>query len=1276
LECDSPGFIPSSPYIGADGGWDGYYPGYYRLEDQTGIWSIQSKWTTKTKTEAMSPLKAEIKKEIDKSTKNKVDHLRIATNAEFDVEQVLELNKLAEGTGISLKVWHREALTIRIESQPFLRHYFFGSPQFPKFVPWNMYFDQLEPDLLPVNVNISCLDEYANKAREFLASKTSSILSISSPGGYGKSHLLRRIAAMAREVDSQLQAWMIRGGIRVMQDAIQDEIVQGRRYVLLFDDADRFPDEIAPLLSLVRSSDSIKVVLSMRNSGQESVNGKIRQLRVGSLCSQIDISSWKNEDLIMLLRQATGQAKVEHESTIATLYPNPYLLVWIGRQIAKKPISDLKALKRGIIDDMDHEAMTCLANSNVESILVNLSCIVPFHQDLQDPVLSALATAIGISQSLVRESIGKMTTAGILRVVGNSVRFNPDMKGDVYLADKLQTKINEEKLNELTHAWMPICPKNFMTNLASAATFAELPVAEKALSRLMRSWAEGTIPPFRSKREVISALVEISDFLPVECLNIMDAYVKSSNDLTSDDYGPVLLNLARIEGVRNRVLETLLAVYTKVIEGRYDNYKPKSLIRDCVSPLLNTEKIIKDTITQLSRWLNNPDHATKLVSFALSEVLAGTHEFSESGIITWTYGSRAVRDTAAIRGIRDQAIEVLDHMLDHSSLDVKLEALDVADAVGCIHAARQKEEDLPLAVRIREERAKLTTKIGSMLGQNVEFRLLNKIEQLFLKWWAQQTPGTDEVEGYLDEMSRSPEYIALSYFAPSLFVIEDFNLLKAEAPKEGRWEWFVQSKMKHGFYTESEFGNLVELLGHKYRSPQQIVGFLCELDKATSDSRIHPPIVSLWAKTDPSTFTKIADDSPLWRKIPDKFRKEIGLALAENNEKSLIRLAREALSELPNGGMASPLLYSLRVCPITKTSSYSNLAEMLDEGRAEKRGLLLLSAYCTSDRIRIDIFGKAIVTQFTLYRWLAQIINEGNSTTRTAALFSLLYLAERIESNYLLVRLIRLALSKERSLSDSMTSNLSILLDKKKDGVESLDDKTQRRLKLDLMTKLKEQSSIDYYAEKLLEFACDGINPLLNLLERRIRVAETSKDILYEVTPLGGLPIVEQLVKSFEDYEKLIAGMISLCERYPKWSSTLQRLMESSEQNRLHCTAFIKKEIAAGHYATGFAASRFLPFNATSLPILTDVAEQGVESGKTAEVKSLLEQKMLPSSAESSAIGEPSPGLVARKALFEEMHKIAKSPKLLAIIDDCTRGLDAVIQTEIRADQEILNPRS
>jgi hypothetical protein len=1276
LECDSPGFIPSSPYIGADAGWDGYYSGYYRFEDRKGIWSIQSKWTTKTKKDAMPNLKEEIKKELEKSVTNKVEHLRIATNAEFDVPQVLELEKLAETTGITLKIWYREALTIRIESQPFLTHYFFGAPQFPKLIPWNIYFDQLESDLIPIDASISCLDAYIKKAQEFVASKTSSVLLISSPGGYGKSHLLRSVAKSAREIDSQLQTWMIRGGIRTMQDAIQDELVSGRRYILLFDDADRFLEEIVPLLSLVRGSDSVKVVLTMRSSGQEGIYGKIRQLRVGPICTHIDISVWTHDCLIELLRKAAGQSPISHETTIVTLYPNPYLVVWIGRQIAKKPISDFNSLKRALTDDMDHEATTCLAGVDSENLLINISSIVPFPHELPNPILATLASATRIELKLLHESIEKLTKAGILRIIGNGVRFNPDMKGDVYLADKLQTKITENELNQLTETWMPLCPSKFMTNLGSAAKFAALPVAEQTLSTRMKSWAAGSVSPFRSKGEVISALVEISDFLPMQCLEITEAYLQSTKGLTSDDYGPVLSNLIRIESIRQRVVDAIAIEQTKDIEGRYDNYKPKSLIRCCVSPLNNTKELIEATLTQISNWLDKPDHIAKLVTHALVEVLAGAHEYTESDIMTVTYGSRAMPDTAAIRGIRDQALGILNLMLDHSSVQVRLEAMEVAENIGIIPAGGQKEEKLPLVVRIREERAIITPKIGSMINQGLDFRILNRIEQLFLKWWAQLTPGTDGVETYLEKIPRSPEYIAFSYFMPSLFVVEDFNQLKTEAPKEGRWGWFVSSKMRHGFYTDTKFATLVELLDNKYHSPTQIVEFLCQLDKETPDLGTHPPIISQWAKLDPKIFSETTEDNQLWKKVPEKFRAEIRTTLAQNNPASLIQLARDALAALPDDEMANSLLFSFCVCPITQTSQYSNLAEALDRGKAEKRELLLLGFYSALDRARIESLGKTVITQFTLYRWLTRIIKEGSSTLRTAVLFNLVYLAERIESSYLLVSLLRLILLEEHSLSNSMISNLWLVLNKRGDNIRSLDKKVQRRLNLDLMLKLRDYPSFDYDADKLLEFACDSVDALLEFIEYRIHIAETTGGILYEITPLGGLPLIDQLIKAPQEYGKLICGIINLSERYPKWSSFLPRLMENSEQNRLQCAEFIQNQMAVHNYSISLAACEFLPFDATGLAILVEAAEQAIADKKVAEVKTLLQHKTFPTSAQFSAIGEASKGLLARKALFEQMRKMTKSGPLQVIIDDCIHDIDAVIQVELRMDEEILNPRA
>ena len=138
--------------------------------------------------------------EIQKALSNKVDHLRIVTNAELRVDQVKELESLNHSELRTLGVWHRENLNMRIEKQPFLKHLFFGDPQFPKFVPWNTHFGQ-EQHLLPVSATENPkFREYLESAKEFILNDKMNILVISASGGYGKSHLLRKIAKVSHEV--------------------------------------------------------------------------------------------------------------------------------------------------------------------------------------------------------------------------------------------------------------------------------------------------------------------------------------------------------------------------------------------------------------------------------------------------------------------------------------------------------------------------------------------------------------------------------------------------------------------------------------------------------------------------------------------------------------------------------------------------------------------------------------------------------------------------------------------------------------------------------------------------------------------------------------------------------------------------------------------------------------------------------------------------------------------------------------------------------------------
>jgi hypothetical protein len=90
IECRSPGFLPSSPYIGADGGYDAYTD-YYAEEGLQGHICIQSKYTKHSNKEAFEYLRTEIPKELEKASKNNATHLILATNAELSIPYQQEL---------------------------------------------------------------------------------------------------------------------------------------------------------------------------------------------------------------------------------------------------------------------------------------------------------------------------------------------------------------------------------------------------------------------------------------------------------------------------------------------------------------------------------------------------------------------------------------------------------------------------------------------------------------------------------------------------------------------------------------------------------------------------------------------------------------------------------------------------------------------------------------------------------------------------------------------------------------------------------------------------------------------------------------------------------------------------------------------------------------------------------------------------------------------------------------------------------------------------------
>lgn len=455
IECDSPGFIPSSPYIGADGAWDGFYVGTYR--DEKGLWSMQSKWTSKSHSKAVASLKPIVKKELQKARGNNVNHLRVATNAELTIEQVRKLEDLNEGHVNTLKIWHRENLDRRIEHQPYLKHLFFGVPQYPKFVPWNRYFSEREHHLLPVPATVvPKFKDYMDKAKRFLLSQTLHILLIVSPDGFGKSHLLREIAKESHKTDSRRQTWMVRPRIRRMEESLQDEIVSGRRYLLIYDDAHKYEDEVEPLISFskIHSDGSLKLILSSTPSAFQSLYETMARMGCEEIYEVITITSWKKEDLVSLLRIAARRDEIKNEERIAGIYSIPYLITWIGRQITKQPSLDFQKVKEKFVNSLEFEVKKSLRGvflpSQSRNFILSLACSVPFGVNSPE-ILGFLSGHFAKQLTEIKDSILILVETNVLKLVGHSIRFDPDIRGDIYLSYRLEMS-SKQKIIDLIKA--------------------------------------------------------------------------------------------------------------------------------------------------------------------------------------------------------------------------------------------------------------------------------------------------------------------------------------------------------------------------------------------------------------------------------------------------------------------------------------------------------------------------------------------------------------------------------------------------------------------------------------------------------------------------------------------------------------------------------------------------------------------------------------------------------------------------------------------------------
>ena len=583
-------------------------------------------------------------------------------------------------------------------------------------------------------------------------------------------------------------------------------------------------------------------------------------------------------------------------------------------------------------------------------------------------------------------------------------------------------------------------------------------------------------------------------------------------------------------------------------------------------------------------------------------------------------------------------------MIMNPSLDAKLKGIEIAKSIGKKRTGIIIQDDIPLFNRIAEDRAKMVECIGNIISPEMDFDVLSEIEDLFLSWWLWQTPGTDNVKEYLRNFPRSPEYLAFRYFV-SLYTIEDFNILEVDAPENDRFVWFNKKFTDPIEMGYKDFEPLVSKLNQLYETKESLTEFLNDLDKKilAHNTWYHSPIISSWITLNPDLFKSIRNQSDLWDTIPQRFKNEIDSALAESDENHISRMADEILTDLSNA-------------PIAKVDNF------------------------------LRWITKHAIDKSMLDCYLSQLIENGNGEVRSRTVFYLNYIFKYKNDIQFIIKHLKSAISKENTFSEGMINNLELIFSSLREELDKIKDNSLDELKEQILEKIKNIPAIDYRAEAIISFACNNIDSIINFIDYRLwkhsKIISNDKDGLsikgYDAIPYNGLACIADVIRNLTDYGKFMEKMINWYEEYKIFREfNLKYLMEPLTQltnvdtGICYLEEYIENQIQYNNIEKAIIASYFLDLSENNISTLVKVAEKGIESELTNEVRRML--RAFPNGAWGSGIGEPAPALVGRKNLFEKMNKISDNPILRSLLKDRMKMIDNHIEQDLKRDEVLRN---
>lgn len=1248
FEIGKPGYIPSSPYIGADGGWDGRFTDEYM--GVPGLSRVQAKWTQHNGKEAYNYLRQELNKELDGAKANGIDNLYFISNAKLTPDYIAELIKLNNGRVKNLFVYDREKLESLINRYTWIKHIYFGVAQRPLLAPYSVYQRDSELDLSFDTEMLERLSEI-EQVKNFI-SGPKKILLVHGPQGYGKSHFLLKMAEIIQEqIPGRWQTLFVRPSLRLWEDAIQDEVDLTKKYVLFLDNADLSEDLTKKIVEALRfiPVDNLKLILSCRRPNKGSVENIVDQQRLLDSLVSLELGQLSEQSSVALLLSVSHNKQIKNpERIVKVLGYNPFYIVAHAK--LKNGEADPEDIKSKIKHTLETGSLSVLSplgfnSASIKLLLRELAATVPLKLD-ETNVVGLIAEAVGVSADLIKQAVEKLVEANIFRYVGSEIRYSSDLNGMIYLSILSEEHGGEAMLQSLITRLLPIIPKKLALNLSSSAVQSNsnenlIEVLNNLLGDI-NSHINDQADYERSR--TLEWIKYIARLVPDQSVELLSRYINSQespNDISRDNYGPVINEVSCVPGYQEAILNIVSQLVTKKIVGAYSNYEPTELVENAVSPIGTKNLGLSiNSLNTLDSWVSDgiSNEIADLVLAGVNEALSGSHQYQESYANTISRGRKSLVYSDKVGEFRNVALQVLRKMIFLQNEKAVIKSLELYNQIG--HDSNSNNGQFWDRI-VADKEAVLGWIEELFANGNPSVAITSEIEEQMLKLWANNDlyPALSvRAETILSKIDRSPEYLIYKLFQRTDFVIHDYVEFIKSAPARERWRWLVYSKYSGYKYEPEPVDSLTKGLSDKYNDPEKIIDYLNSLDSSVASDLGwgHIPLIESWAEHNKDFILSIAKDKGVMAKVPERFRRGFLIVGAQNIE--------------------------------NYTNDYAE--EIIGSETINPNELVILLDLCSKNNVPVE----------TTMGWIRSILpkldRRGVSTLMHRAFFLFKDLPEDIRDK---VALDFFELVTNQGITvetvDSFDFFVKNIFDWK---VQDRHDLTNLREKL--FDIVKEMDKLDHHSLDIIALSINGELPkFLHFMDYRLQKAKVQNN--FDAIPYSGFPELKGIIKIYDDYKLVMERLVEWNNNELIYISDVGNILNSisAKQDQEHgdfLIYYVKEKLDSATEENVKSAAIFLShlgISDSTIDIFLDAFQKAGNPDLFDEVRGALSHNVW-GGGYSGTVGEPPAPLINKKEILIKMRDKSAPGVIRNQLTDLVKGIENDIENHTKRDAEILDP--